>query len=246
MVMKVIIVEDEVGIRTLLRKIIEQNSGFEIVGEADNLVDAITLFTKTKAEIVFMDIEIKGVNGLECARIIADMEPKTKIIFATAHSEYMSDAFEVYAFDYLIKPFQVERVNQTLERIKALTNGDKKDEFDKIVKYERGLERLLVKGKESISFIDMKDIILIQRENGSTVIYTKQDSFTTSASLSDIEAKLDPDQFLRSHKSYLINVSQIKKIEPYGRWTYIVTFKDLKKDALMTTEKFEEIKKRFL
>jgi two-component system LytT family response regulator len=251
MAMKVILVEDESGIRKLLRKIIEQNPGFEVVGEADNLADAVTLFNKTKAEIVFLDIEINGTSGLECAKIIADLEPKTKIIFATAHSEYMSDAFEVYAFDYLMKPFHIERVNQTLDRIKALSEltasePTKNDELDKIVKYERGLDKLLVKGKESMSFIDIKDIILIQRENSSTVIYTKQDSFTTSASLSDIETKLDPEQFMRSHKSYLINVSQIKKIEPYGRWTYIVTFKDLNKDALMTVEKFEEIKKRFL
>jgi two-component system LytT family response regulator len=97
-----------------------------------------------------------------------------------------------------------------------------------------------------MSFVDISDIILVQREDNSTVIYTSEDSFTTSASLSDIEAKLDPGQFMRSHKSYLINVSKIKKIEPYGRWTYIVTFKDIKKDALMTSEKFEEIKRRYL
>jgi two-component system, LytTR family, response regulator len=246
MAMKVILVEDESGIRLLLRKIIEQNPDFEVVGEADNLTDAVTLFKKTRAEVIFLDIEINGSSGLECAKIIADLEPKTKIIFATAHSEYMSNAFEVYAFDYLIKPFHMERVNQTLERIKALSNPVKNDELDKIVRYERGLDKLLVKGKESMSFIDIKDIILVQRENGSTVIYTKQDSFTTSVSLSEIETKLDPEQFLRSHKSYLINVSQIKKIEPYGRWTYIVTFKDLTMDALITMDKFEEIKKRFL
>lgn len=244
--MKIIIVEDESGIRTLLRKIIEQSPGVEVAGETDNLTDAVTLFMKTRAEVVFLDIQINGSSGLECAKIIADMEPKTKIIFATAHSEYMSKAFEVYAFDYLMKPFNIERVMQTLERIKALSEPVKNEELDKIVRYERGLDKLLVKGKENMSFIDTKDIILIQRENNSTVIYTKLDSFITSASLTDIEAKLDPDQFLRSHKSYLINVSQIKKIEPYGRWTYVVTFKDLKKDALMTADKFEDIKKRFL
>jgi two-component system, LytTR family, response regulator len=244
--MKVILVEDEIGIRKLLRKIIEHKEGFEVIGECDNLSDAITLFTKTKPEIVFLDIEINGASGIDCAKIIADLEPKTKIIFATAHSEYMSDAFAVYAFDYLIKPFNMERVEHTLDRIKSLSEPAKREELDKIVKFERGLEKLLVKGKESMSFIDIKDIILVQRENSSTVIYTRQDSFTTSASLSDIEAKLDPEQFMRSHKSYLINISQIKKIEPYGRWTYIVTFKELSKDALMTVEKFEEIKKRYL
>ncbi len=239
-------VEDDAGIRILLRKIIEQNEGFEVVAEADNLKDAVLQFTKFKPEVVFLDIEIKGANGLECAKIIADMEPKTKIIFATAHAEYRSDAFEVYAFDYLVKPFPIERVNQTLDRIRELSAPPKNDELDKIVKYEKGLDKLLVKGKESLSFIDIKDIILIQRENSTTVIYTKNDSFTTSASLTEIETKLDPEQFMRSHKSYLINLSQIKKIEPYGRWTYIVIFKDLKKDALITSEKFDEIKKKFL
>lgn len=245
MAIKVILVEDEKGVRQLLRKIIERKEGFEIVGESDNLSDTISLFSKTKAEVVFLDIEISGTSGLECAKIIADMDPKTKIIFATAHSEYMSDAFEVYAFDYLVKPFQVERVNQTLDRIRALSDPGR-ERLDRIIKFERGLEKLLVKGKESMSFVNIKDIILVQRENSSTVIYTGKDSFTTSVSLSDIEAKLDADQFLRSHKSYLINISQIKKIEPYGRWTYIVTFQDIDKDALMTAEKFEELKKRFL
>ncbi len=246
MAIKVILVDDESGIRKLLRKIIEQNEGFEVVGESDNLADAVTLFTKTKAEVIFLDIEINGSSGLDCAKIIADLEPKTKIIFATAHSEYRSDAFEVYAFDYLVKPFNVERVNHTLGRIKALSEPGSKEHLDKIIKYERGLDKLLVKGKESMSFVDINDIVLVQRENSSTVIYTKKDSFTTSASLGDIEAKLDTEQFMRSHKSYLINVSQIKKIEPYGRWTYIVMFKDIDKDALMTVEKYEEIKKRFL
>ena len=246
MAIKVIIVEDESGIRKLLRKIIENKDGFEIVGECDNLSEAVSIFAKTKAEVIFLDIEINGSNGLECAKIIADMEPKTKIIFATAHTEYRSDAFEVYAFDYLVKPFNVERVYQTLDRIKSITETTEKGHLDKIIKYERGLEKLLVKGKESMSFVDISDIILVQRENSATVIYTKKDSFHTSASLSDIEAKLDGEQFMRSHKSYLINVSQIKKIEPYGRWTYTVPFKDIDKDALITFEKFEEIKKRFL
>lgn len=246
MAIKVIVVEDENGIRNLLKKIIESNEGFEVAGESDNLSDAVALFMKIKPEVVFLDIEMNGCSGLDCAKIIADVEPKTKIVFATAHTEYMSEAFEVYAFDYIVKPFHVERVNSTLARIKSFSGSANNNHLDNIIKYERGLDKLLVKGKECMSFIDIKDIILVQRENSSTVIYTRQDSFTTSASLTDIEAKLDPEQFMRSHKSYIINISQIKKIEPYGRWTYIVIFKDIKKDALMTLDKYEEIKKRFL
>ncbi len=243
--MKVLLVEDESGIRLLLRKIVEKNKEFQVAGEADNLTDAVTLFHRTKPDVVFLDIEISGASGLDCAKIIADVNPKTKIIFATAHAEYMSNAFEVYAFDYLLKPFNVERVNQTLQRILDLSR-QKAEPLERIVKYEKGLEKLLVKGRESMSFVDIRDIILVQREEGSTVIYTAKDSFSTSAGLGEIEEKLDPQQFMRSHKSYIINVSQIRKIEPYGRWTYIVTFKDLKQDALITQEKYEEIKRRFL
>ena len=243
----VLIVDDEPGIRLLLGKIIDKIEGFEVVGECDNMTEAIQLFNRLRPEVVFLDIEIKGTSGIECAKIISDLNPKTKIIFATAHSEYMLEAFEVYAYDYIVKPFNVERVTKTLERVRALKKTDEtSQEIDKIVKYEKGLAKLLVKGKESMSFVDIKDIVLVQRENNATIIYTAKDSFSTSASLAEIEAKLDGEQFLRSHKSYIINITQITKIEPYGRWTYVVKFKDTEQDALMTAEKYDEIKKRFL
>lgn len=248
MSIKVMLVDDEVNIRKILCKIIERNEFFEVTGECDNMEDALSIFSKTKPQVIFMDIEINGSSGIDCAKIIADIEPKTKIIFATAHAEYMSNAFELYAFDYLVKPFNIERVEHTLERIQSLKeekNSTDSIDMDKIVKYERGLNKLIVKGKESISFVDTRDIILIQRENSSTVIYTKDDFYTTSAGLGDIESKLDMTQFMRSHKSYIINVSHIKKIEPYGRWTYAVILKDTTKDALMTKENYEQLKQRF-
>ncbi|MDA3731147.1 LytTR family DNA-binding domain-containing protein [Niameybacter massiliensis] len=243
---KVLLIEDEAGIRLLMRKIIEKTPGFIVVGECEEGKEGLRVFNKLKPDVVFLDIQLKEGSGLDCAKEIADIEPKTKIIFATAHCEYMPEAFSVYAFDYLVKPFNVERVTHTLERIKALQEPDQATSMDKIVRYEKGLEKLLVKGKESMSFVNINDIILVQREDSNTVIYTQKDAFTTSASLTEVEEKLDPDQFIRSHKSYIINLSQITKISPYGRWTYIVKFKDLDKDALITGEKYEEIKKMFL
>lgn len=245
MSVKVLIVDDESGIRLLLRKIINKAEGFEVVGECGTMLEAIKSFTKLRPEVVFLDIEIQGESGLEFAKIIADLDPKTKIVFATAHAEYMSEAFEVYAYDYIVKPFNVERVNQTLSRIQLLAHNEYHKEMNHIVKYEKGLEKLLVKGKESMRLVDIQDIILVQRENNMTVIYTSKEAFSTTISLGDLELKLDPARFIRSHKSYIINLTQIDKIEPYGRWTYIVKFKDTKQDALLTSEKYEEVKKRF-
>ncbi|WP_238903540.1 LytTR family DNA-binding domain-containing protein [Clostridium sp. YIM B02506] len=242
---KVLIVDDEKGIRTIIKKILEKSGGFEVVGDIDNGEEAIEVFNELRPEVVFIDVEIPGCSGIECAKRLADIEPKTIIIFATAHQEYMSEAFQLYAFDYLVKPFKIDRVMQTLDRIKSLNKPNYGDGIDKIIKYEKGLDKLMIKNKEGISFVDTNEIMLIQREESSTVIYTKTDSFTTSISLSDIEDKLDKNQFFRSHKSYIINLSLITKIYPYGRWTYIVKLKNTDKDALLTHEKYEDIKKIF-
>lgn len=246
MAIRVMLIEDEAGMRLLLKKIIEKQGQFQVVAECDELADSVIQFRKLKPEVVFLDIAIKGDNGIECARILTELDPKVKIIFATAHAEYMPEAFELYAFDYLVKPFDVERVNRTLARIASMTVQNRPEEEERIVRSEYRKDKLLVKGRESMSFIHIPDIVLIQRENNSTVIYTEKDSYVTSASLADLERKLDPEQFLRSHKSYIINLSQIRKIEPYGRWTYVVHFQGRREDALLTAEKFEEIKKRFL
>lgn len=242
---KVLMVDDEEGIRTVIKKILDKSGGFQVIADTDNGDEAIGIFNEHRPEVVFIDVQMPGCSGIDCAKKIADIEPKTIIIFATAHEEYMSDAFQLYAFDYLIKPFKIDRVMQTLDRIKKLNKPSYNDGIDKIIKHEKGLDKLMIKSKEGISFIDTKEIVLVQREESSTVIYTRADSFITSISLSDIEEKLDHTQFFRSHKSYIINLSLITKIYPYGRWTYVVKLKNTEKDALLTHEKYEEIKKLF-
>lgn len=242
---KVLIVDDDDGIRTVIKKILDKSGGFEVICDINNGDEAIGIFNEYRPDVVFIDVQMPGCSGVDCAKKIADIEPKTIIIFATAHQEYMSDAFKVYAFDYLIKPFKIERVMQTLDRIKNLNKPNYGDGIDKIIKHEKGLDKLMIKNKEGISFVDTKEIVLIQREENSTVIYTKTDSFTTSISLSEIDEKLDSTQFFRSHKSYIINLSLITKIYSYGRWTYVVKLKNTEKDALLTHERYEEIKKLF-
>lgn len=247
MEIKVLLGDDEAGMRRILRKAIEKTEGFEIVGEGEDGLSVLSLSEKLKPHVIFLDVEMPEMNGVECAKKIMDINPKTIIIFATAHSEYMSDAFQLYAFDYLVKPFKMDRIYQTLERIKALIlKNDKEEEpIHKILRHEHGPHKLLIKNKEGISFIDTNEIIIVQREDRSTVIYTADASYTTSEGLSEIEERLDEQDFLRSHKSYIINLSMINKIYPYGRWTYIVKLKNTDKDALLTHEKYEELKRIF-
>jgi two-component system LytT family response regulator len=106
-------------------------------------------------------------------------------------------------------------------------------------------EKLLLRHKDGISFIDTKDIILIQRENRATVIYTPGEKHVTSETLSELEQRLPAGRFFRCHKSYIISVERITRIYPYGRWTYIVKLKDTDLDALMTQERYAELQTYF-
>ena len=104
-----------------------------------------------------------------------------------------------------------------------------------------GLAKLMIRHKEGVSLIDMEDIILVQREDRATAIYTVNERVVTSEPLSDLMDRLDKRLFFRSHKSYIINLAMVSKIYPYGRWTYVVKLKGTKQDALITYEKFNEM-----
>lgn len=244
MELKVIICDDESGMRTVLKKAVEKVDGFKVIGEAQDGEEAIKLVDRLRPEVVFIDIEMPKLSGLECAKKIADIDPKTIIIFATGYNEYMGEAFEIYAFDYIVKPFKVERIYKTLEKIKDI-NDLKEESIDKMIRKEKGLDKISIKNKEGLCFVDTKDIIMVQREDRSTVICTIDNTYTTSESLSSLEEKLEKTQFFRCHKSYIVNLSKIQKIYPYGRWTYIVKLRDTDKDALLTHERYEELKKIF-
>ena len=243
---KICIIEDEPEIRKLLRMIVERQDGFQVVSEAGDFATAVSDFAKYRPDVAFVDIDLNGDSGLECAKILTELNPKLKVIFATAHSEYMANAFEIYAFDYLVKPFNVERVVKTLTRIQGEREKNMSAEKEEVVtQSEQHSGKLMIKGKEQVLFIDKKDIIFVERSDSATSIFTKDEVYKTSASLGSIEEKLSPKEFMRCHKSYIINISMISKIEPYGRWTYIVKFKGMGESALMTAKNYEEIKKMF-
>lgn len=242
---KVMLVEDEERIRHILKKMIEKVDGFEVVAEAESFATAISAFSVYKPEVVFVDVDLNGDSGLECAKVMVNLDPKLKVIFATAHSEYMANAFEIYAFDYLVKPFDMERVHKTLRRIKETYEITPKEEPAGVQSVDSENDRLLIKGKEQMLFIDKKDIIFVERADNATSIVTAEETYRSSVSLSELEEKLT-GKFMRCHKSYIINTAMISKIEPYGRWTYVVKFKGIRETALITSQKYEELKTKYL
>ena len=248
---RVVIADDDEGMRLIERKMIERVEGFTLAGEAKDGDELLAMVAKLKPQIVFLDVEMPGKTGVECARVIQDTDPSIILIFATAHDEYMSDAFEVYAFDYLLKPFKVDRVMKTLEKARDRVSRIARTDEAPLPELPRHTPkaaegRLMLRHKDGVSFIGMEDILLVQREERSTVLYTAGGGrYVTGDSLAETEARLDPDVFFRCHKSYIINLNYISNITPYGRWTYVVQLTGTDHDALITHEKYEELEKMF-
>lgn len=247
--LRVLIADDDAGMRSVMRKMIGRVDGYELAAEAADGKTALRLVEAIKPHVVFLDVEMPEMTGVECAHAIQDMDPSIIIIFATAHDAYMGDAFEVYAFDYLVKPFKVDRVVQTLERARdrLLLRDVKPLETPVKGAARKAVDgRLMLRHREGVSFIDLKDILLVQREDRATVLYTVGDGrYVTGDSLGEMEERLHSDAFFRCHKSYIINLNEIKDITPYGRWTYVVRLEGTKHDALITHEKYEELERMF-
>ena len=246
--LRVLIADDDAGMRTVMRKIIAKVEGFTLVAEAGDGKTTLELTEQLKPNVVFLDVEMPQMSGVECARAIQDMDPSIVIIFATAHDTYMGDAFEVYAFDYLVKPFKVDRVIQTLERARdRLLRRDARPVGAPVPAVPRAAEgRLMLRHREGVSFVDLNDILLVQREERATVVYVADGGrFVTGDTLGEMEERLPEGMFFRTHKSYIVNINHIESISPYGRWTYIVKLRGTKQDALITHERFEELQTRF-
>ena len=245
--LRVLIADDDIGMRTIMRKIVDRVEGYLLVAEAADGQTALELTEKLKPDVVFLDVEMPEMTGVECARAIQDMDPGIIVIFATAHEGYMSDAFEVYAFDYLLKPFKVERVIQTLERARErLLARAGRSLAAPAVKPVSVNGRMMLRHRDGVTFINLKDILLVQREDRTTVLYTLDgERYVSNDTLGEMEARLPADVFFRCHKSYIINLNHIKDITPYGRWTYVVRLEGTQHDALITHEKYEELEQMF-
>lgn len=243
---RILIADDDPGMRTVMCRLAEKAEGYELVGAAEDGNDLLEKYESTRPDVVLMDVEMPGMSGIECAKVIQDRNPRTVLIFATAHEQYMRSAFEVYAFDYLVKPFRVERALNTLSLIRdRLTAQDLRTEPVRAPSVAAP-GRLMLKHRDGLSFIDIPSILLIQREERASVLYLADGSrYVSSDSLSELEQRLPADLFFRCHKSYIVNLNQIDSISPYGRWTYIVKLRGTDRDALITHERFEALEKLF-
>ncbi|EHL07761.1 response regulator receiver domain protein [Desulfitobacterium hafniense DP7] len=247
MVLRVIVVEDDANMRLILKRALFGIPNVEVVGEAGNGAEAVGLAADLEPHVIIMDVDLPGKDGVEASREILNINPDVFLVYATGHPEYMAEAFEMYAFDYLVKPYRMERLIQTITRIEKLIEA-KENSIQQCRKKDInsvGIKnKVAVKVEGKLTLIDTTKIIYINRDKRKTVIHTVDGKITTNESLEVLEKRSEGSNFMRTHRSYLVNLEKVTEIQPLSRNEYLVVFGGLKERAYITDEKYRELQIR--
>lgn len=213
--MNCIIVDDEYPAIAELSYFIKNFSHIRIIGEFDNSADALKFIRKTRCDVVFLDINMPNMDGISFAKIINSFEVKPILIFITAYMEYALEAFEVQAFDYILKPFSEERIISTLRKVENLK--DKGIQTNKITLWKGG--KMMV--------VPIDDIYYCEASEREVLVFTSKDKFIITSTISDFYKKLPKNKFYKCHRSYIVNLDKITEIIPWFNNTYVIKVGDL-------------------
>jgi two-component system LytT family response regulator len=234
MAYKALIIDDEALARRRLRSMLSKNPALEVIGECANGEDAVVAILNSSPDLIFLDVQMPEMDGFEVLEAIGREKSMPAVIFVTAYDQYALKAFEVHAVDYLLKPFSRDRLEQALSRaVTALENRAVRDLNRSILalldKLKEGIpyaRRLLVKAHGRIHLLSVNDIEWIEADDYYARVHLGQDSFLIRESLSHLQQRLDSRQFLRIHRSSIINVRYIKELQSWFHGEYLVIMKN--------------------
>lgn len=219
---KVVLIDDEPLARQLIKTFLKTYSEIEIVAECGDGFEGFKAIQELSPDLIFLDVQMPRVNGFEMLELL---EKKPSVIFTTAFDEYAVKAFEAHAIDYLLKPVSRERFEKAINKwlAQAATNVQIETVQDILTNnvYEGYQHRIVVKDNGMIRIIPAQDIHYIEANDDYVKIVTEDGSYLKKSTLSHIEQSLDPQQFIRVHRSYLVPVTQLSKIEPYEKESHI-------------------------
>lgn len=229
-ILKTLIIEDEQPAIDLLQFYLNEIKEVEVEKVCNNGFDGLKAINELKPDLVFLDIQMPKLTGFE---LIELLEHKPMIVFTTAYDEFAIKAFEVNAVDYLLKPFSTDRLKQAVQ--KAVDNKNAPDsskpDYNKLSEYNvnkpsEPLKRIVVKKNHQIKLIQVEDIFYLEAQDDYVMIYTKEARFIKQATMKYFETGLDKDKFVRIHRSYIVNIDEMKQLEPYEKDSYLAILKN--------------------
>ena len=230
---KIIIIDDEPLARGLVQEYLQAHVNLEVVAQCGDGFEGVKAIVKHKPDLIFLDIQMPKINGFEMLELLDEMP---SVIFTTALDEYSIKAFESNAIDYLLKPFSKDRFDAALEKWESKKINNPQKELQSVLensnKQPDEKNRIVVKNGSDIRIVPVNDVFYIEAYDDYVKIFTKDTYFLKKKTMNYYEEVLDSSVFFRTHRSYIINLQQLTKIEPLEKNTYVALLKNGKKIPL--------------
>ena len=247
---RVLIIDDESLARELVKKYISDNPGIELLGECGNGFDALKAIQELKPDLLFLDIQMPKIDGFELFEVL---DPKPEIIFTTAFDQYAIRAFEMNAVDYLLKPFSKARLEQAIEKARGriLAAKDTSPAGSSLHKLQqqidddkKTIERVVTRMGSKITVIPVEKIWYIEAADDYVMIWSELGNHLKEKTMKYFEEHLPQGQFIRTHRSHIINISQVVSLELYSKDSYIAIMKSGAK-LKVSAEGYRKLREKF-
>lgn len=224
----VLVVDDEPAARRRVRSLLRADPDFAIVGEASDGFQAAKMIAELNPSVVFLDVQIPGADGFAVLKTLVDPKQLPVIVFVTAYREYALPAFEARAFDYILKPFKRGRFFDVLSRTKAhlRTSGASPGARDGYPARQQDSELLVIKAKTRLLFLRASELRWVEAQGDYARLHFKGAAYITRATMRGLQYRLDPAQFIRIHRSTIVNIAEIGEIQPLFNGEYCVILRD--------------------
>jgi len=225
--MRIAIVDDEELARKVLREYLASYDDIEIVAECANGFEVVKLVTDLKPDLLLLDIQMPRLDGFEVLELIGR---EVGVIFVTAYDKYALQAFEVHAVDYLLKPFTADRLREALDRAKARIQAKQLLPIEDLTRAARPAgtrsERILIRDGANVHVIPLSKIDYVEAQDDYVCFRSEGKRYLKQQTLADVESALDPSHFVRIHRSYILNIDRLAKLELYAKDSHAAILRD--------------------
>jgi two-component system LytT family response regulator len=226
--LRIVIVDDEPLARAVVREYAKTHPGVEVVAECGNGFEAVKAVADLSPDLVFLDVQMPKLNGFEVLELLGRGVP---VIFTTAYDKYALQAFEVHAVDYLLKPFSEERFAEALSRARGrLQSREQAPDIDALMSDARPregpLERVLIRDGSQVHVIPVEKIDYVEAQDDYVCFKSEGKQYLKDQTMAALEQSLDPSRFVRIHRSYLLNIERIARVELYAKDSRVAILRD--------------------
>jgi DNA-binding LytR/AlgR family response regulator len=243
MKLKSLIVDDESAARSRLRKMLEEFPQIAIAGEARDGIEAVAAIERDRPDLVFLDVQMPGLDGFEVLRSLPAGTKWPLIVFATAYDQYALAAFEANAVGYLLKPVNRDKLRAAVERATLLAQNprDVSQETSRLRKLADAarteMHHVVGRLRDRFLLISLEDVCFFRVEDGLTKVKTKTAWYRTDYNIGDLESRLPDPPFFRAHRSAIVNLRMIREITPMFKGTYVLIMKDQEASEIQVSER---------